>query len=230
MAIIRLDAEGRRRSIVAAALPLFARKGFARTTTREIAEAAEVSEALVFKHFPSKAALYEEILRAGCQSDPALECLARLEPSTSSLVHMTYFMVRLLARGVKGDGEDRDTRHRLMLNSLAEDGEYARLVFAMVLDRVFPKFAACLEAARRSGDLVAAAPLAARNGFWFGQHVAAMLAFVALPGRVAVPYEGGIEELVTEATWFVLRGIGLREEAIRTHYNPQALAILVEPA
>ena len=44
---LRLDSEARRRRIVDAALPLFARKGFAGTTTKEIAEAAEVSEALL---------------------------------------------------------------------------------------------------------------------------------------------------------------------------------------
>ncbi|HEX3499191.1 MAG TPA: helix-turn-helix domain-containing protein, partial [Stellaceae bacterium] len=46
MATIRLDNQGRRRGIVDAAVPLFARKGFAGTTTKEIAEAAPVSEAL----------------------------------------------------------------------------------------------------------------------------------------------------------------------------------------
>ena len=42
----RLSGEQRRTAIVKAALPLFARKGFANTTTRELAEAAGVSEAL----------------------------------------------------------------------------------------------------------------------------------------------------------------------------------------
>ncbi|PYM09743.1 MAG: hypothetical protein DME18_17505 [Verrucomicrobia bacterium] len=50
----RLSAEERREAIVKAALPLFARKGFANTTTRELADAAGVSEALIYKHFPSK--------------------------------------------------------------------------------------------------------------------------------------------------------------------------------
>jgi len=59
----RLDFEGRRKAIVGAAMPLFARHGFAGTTTKEIAKAAGVSEALVFQHFPSKAALYQEILQ-----------------------------------------------------------------------------------------------------------------------------------------------------------------------
>src|SRR6202795_3121586 len=94
MATIRLDNQGRRRGIVDAAVPLFARKGFAGTTTKEIAEAAQVSEALVFKHFPSKAALYEEILQLGCEGDPALECLGAVTPSTGSLIDIVHYMLR----------------------------------------------------------------------------------------------------------------------------------------
>src|SRR5947209_14209033 len=105
MATIRLDSQGRRRGIVDAAVPLFARKGFARTTTKEIAEAAQVSEALVFKHFPSKAALYEEIIAAACAADPALERLDSLEPSTLSLIHLIHFMMHHIVIGAFGDPE-----------------------------------------------------------------------------------------------------------------------------
>src|SRR5258708_26493212 len=94
MAISRLDGDERRKTIVAAAVPLFARKGFAGTTTKELAEVAGISEGLLFRHFPSKKHLYGEILRLGCEGDPALERLATLEPSPATPVHMTHFMVR----------------------------------------------------------------------------------------------------------------------------------------
>src|SRR5437762_5666458 len=91
----RLSAEQRREAIVTAALPLFARKGFANTTTRELAEAAGVSEALIYKHFPSKETLYSEIQNMGCRDkDQGLEKLAGAEPSTSTLVHIVYYLVR----------------------------------------------------------------------------------------------------------------------------------------
>src|SRR5690242_3811920 len=96
---VRLDNEGRQRGIVDAAVPLFARKGFAGTTTKEIAEAAGVSEALLFKHFPSKAALYEEILKLGCRGDPELECVNQLEPSTATLIQLVLFMLRHFVLG-----------------------------------------------------------------------------------------------------------------------------------
>src|SRR5215472_14765118 len=107
MATSRLDSDERRRQIVDAAVPLFARKGFAGTTTRELAEAAGISEALLFRHFPSKKHLYGEILQLGCKGDPALERIAALEPSTATLVGMTHFMVRYFLLGA-GGGPQRD--------------------------------------------------------------------------------------------------------------------------
>lgn len=51
-----------RRLLLDAARELFARKDYRSTTTREIAEAAGVSEYLLFRHFGSKAGLFREAL------------------------------------------------------------------------------------------------------------------------------------------------------------------------
>jgi TetR/AcrR family transcriptional regulator, transcriptional repressor of aconitase len=223
MAAIRLDNEGRRRGIVEAALPLFARKGFAGTTTKEIAEAARVSEALVFKHFPSKAALYEEIVQLGCLGDPALERIGNLTASTATLVVMVHGMLRHFILEASPGGE-LETRQRLMVNSFLEDGEYGRLVFDWVLEHIYPKIAECLRAAAAAGDLVATA-VPPENRFWFGQHVAAMLAYVRLPGRSAVPYRGDdVHALIDQAAWFILRGFGLTDAAIAANPPPPRVA------
>src|SRR5205085_11781221 len=118
MAINRLDSDERRQAIVDAAVPLFARKGFGGTTTRELAEAAGISEALLFKHFPSKQLLYGEILQQlGCQGDPALEKLATLPASTATLAGMVRFMVRRFVLGSDSERDDLDPRLRLVLHS-----------------------------------------------------------------------------------------------------------------
>ncbi|HJU17088.1 MAG TPA: helix-turn-helix domain-containing protein [Stellaceae bacterium] len=213
MAATRLDSDERRAAIIAAAVPLFARKGFAGTTTKEIAEAAHISEALLFRHFPSKKLLYGEILRLGCEGDPALERLAELEPSTRTLVRMVHFMTRhfLLAVGVERC--DLDARLRLVLHSCLEDGEYARELFERIFERVHPLFAGSLAAAIAAGDLLPS-PVASANQFWFAQHIVAMVAFAFLPGRAAVPYEGGLDALALQASWFILRGLGMADGAI----------------
>ena len=56
-----VECEDCRTAIIRTARRVFVEKGFHRTTTRELAEAAGVAEALLFKHFPSKEALYSAI-------------------------------------------------------------------------------------------------------------------------------------------------------------------------
>lgn len=58
----RLSLDDRRVQIVKASMALFARRGFSGTTSRELARAAGVSEALIFRLFPSKRALYSAII------------------------------------------------------------------------------------------------------------------------------------------------------------------------
>ena len=58
----------RREQILTTAVNLFSRNGFRGTTTKEIARAAGVSEAMVFRHFATKEALYGAILDdKGCR-------------------------------------------------------------------------------------------------------------------------------------------------------------------
>ena len=217
MAVVRLDSDERRKAIVKAAVPLFARKGFAGTTTRELAEAAGISEALLFKHFPSKQSLYREIRQLGCEGDPALETLATLPPSTATLVCMLRFMVRHFLGVAESERGELDSRLRLVAHSFLEDGEYARELFEAVSERVLPLFEASYEAAVAAGD-IAVRPGRPRNLFWFAQHVPAMLALAGLPagpsGSNCVPCDGTLDELADEATAFVLRGIGMRDNAI----------------
>src|SRR3954453_22527703 len=185
MAVTRLDSDERRKAIVRAAVPLFARKGFAGTTTRELAEAAGISEALLFKHFPSKQSLYREIMQLGCEGDPVLETLATLPPSTETLVWMMRFMVRHFLGIADTERGDLDSLLRLVAHSFLEDGEYASELFEAVSERVLPLFEASYQAAVLAGD-IATRPGRPCNLFWFAQHVPAMLALAGLPGRNCV--------------------------------------------
>ncbi len=210
----RLDSDERRKEIVRTAVPLFARKGFAGTTTRELAEAAGISEALLFRHFPSKQLLYREILQLGCEGDPALQELAALQPSTATLVHMVRFMVRRFLLAGELERAELDPRLRLLFHSFLEDGDYARELFETVSKAVVPLFEASLAAAIAAGDATARFGAPA-NRFWFAQHVAAMIALAALPEPRCVPYGGTLDDIADEAGAFILRGIGLSDAAIK---------------
>jgi len=63
----RIPGPERKEKILAAAVELFARKGFAGTTTRELALAAGINEALLFRHFGNKEELYLEVLEQRCR-------------------------------------------------------------------------------------------------------------------------------------------------------------------
>jgi AcrR family transcriptional regulator len=214
----RLGSEERRLGIVQAAIPLFARSGFAGTTTREIARAAGISEALLFQHFPSKAALYAEILQSGCEGDPGLEALCQLQPSTATLVRMTRMLLGHFVLNEDEDEEEVIVRRRMVLHSLLDDGEYARLLSGWILDTIFPLFRASLEQAALSGDL-RGDPVDPLNSFWFAHHVAAMTAYARLNGRSAFPTAGNDGDLVRDAVRFILRGIGLSDAAITRHLD-----------
>ena len=58
----RMAAEDRRLQIVRVAMRLFSEGGFRGTTTKEIAHAAGVSEAILFRHFATKEDLYSAII------------------------------------------------------------------------------------------------------------------------------------------------------------------------
>lgn len=57
-----MHAGERRNQLLEAALEIFSRKGFGGTTTKEIAAAAGINEAVIFRHFPTKQALYSAVL------------------------------------------------------------------------------------------------------------------------------------------------------------------------
>ena len=60
----RLAARETRDRLIAAAQALFERRGFAASTTREIAERAGVPEKMIYRHFGSKAGLFDESFAA----------------------------------------------------------------------------------------------------------------------------------------------------------------------
>jgi TetR/AcrR family transcriptional regulator len=57
-----MPGEDRRRQLLRVAIESFARNGFSGTKTKDIAAAAGVSEAILFRHFASKEDLYHAIL------------------------------------------------------------------------------------------------------------------------------------------------------------------------
>jgi AcrR family transcriptional regulator len=205
----------RRQLILGAAKRCFARHGYTGTTTRSVAAAAAISEALLFKHFPSKAALYAEILSDECEADPALTELLEREPSTATLVELIRGMVGHFMQIAKGPDLEEAQRLRLMATSHLDDGEFARLLYAKIEKLIGAAFVASLERAVAAGDAAVSAcdPL---NLFWFAHHTLMTAAMTRLPATPCLTY-GKAGDLERQLCEFLLRGIGLNDAAIALH-------------
>src|SRR5450755_2822657 len=180
MSTLRMTGDLRRQLILGAAKRCFARNGFAGTTTKSVAAAASISEALLFKHFPTKSVLYAEILAEECEADPAMHWLLGLEPSTETLVVLMRAIVHHFLHASDAPDQEEAQRLRLMVSSHLDDGEFARLLFEKIGVLIGPVFTASLERAVAAGDAskVGSEPL---NLFWFAHHTVLMAALARLP-------------------------------------------------
>jgi AcrR family transcriptional regulator len=225
----RLSAEERREAIIKAVRQVFAEKGFHGTTTRELAEAAGVSEALLFKHFPTKEALFGA-MHAPCADEKIsaeIRRLMALEPSTSTLVLLAHFLLSkmILVRTNNESAAEDCVMNRLMLRSLMEDGEFARVILQRKASCWIGKAEECIKAATEAGD-IAAGPVSPNLSAWFVHHLAVMIMIHLRPPTPAVDYGVTRDRMVEQAVWFALRGLGLSDQTIRRYYNPKAFALL----
>ncbi|MGZ3592886.1 MAG: TetR/AcrR family transcriptional regulator, partial [Syntrophales bacterium] len=83
----RISREERRKLILIRVRELFAHKGLHGVTTRELAQAAGISEGLLFKLFPDKETLYRDMLALFSDNiSEKTQRITSLKPSTSTLV------------------------------------------------------------------------------------------------------------------------------------------------
>ncbi len=223
----RLSSEDRRKMILHAALNVFAESGFHGTTTKALARTAGVSEALIFRHFPSKDKLYSALQEECCRmkADDESERVMSLEPSTSTLVIMVHFFIGKMLRASRLTDEVEHQIYRMMTHSFMEDGEFARRFMHHVADNLIAKMEASVRAAGKAGDLVES-PVIPNLRAWFVEHLGAMLMLNQISGKPVVDFKQSKPEQLEQAVWFALLGMGLKAEAIRRNYNPKALALL----
>ncbi len=227
----RLSTEDRRSAILDAIRAVFAEKGFHGTTTRALAEAAGVSEALLFKHFPSKDAMYAA-MQEECWSQVAeqeLKRLSALPANTSSLVMLVYVLASKIISGVAISTQATPNQfEKLMLRSMLEDGTFARGMLKRFDQGWLTKFEECWKAAEAAGDL-ARKTVPGRIAGWFVHDLAVMVMIQLLRDPPVADYGASRDDLIEYAARFMLQGIGLSEEAIERHFHPQAFALFRAP-
>ena len=222
----RLSGADRKGAILAAAAPVVARLGRFGATTKVIAKAAGVSEALLYKHFPAKEALYEQLERH-CIDASAVgaSLLAEAEPSTATLVMGVAVLVQAVFPGI-GAKQSHDDTKRLVTSSLLDDGRFAKAFLDRHVKPSIELLADCFRAARLAGDVEEGAR-AGNAELWFVHHLANTLHLISLPDEDAVDYGMSREDLTVAAVLFLLRGLGLKQSAIDRHYDPETLRTVI---
>lgn len=122
-----MTGEARRRQLIEVAISLFSAKGFTGTTTKEIARAANVNEALIFRYFATKDDLYAAILDYKTSEIRVGDWLAEFQEYANQSDDEGLF--RALARK-KLEHSRRDTSNtfmRLMFYSSLEGHNLARM-------------------------------------------------------------------------------------------------------
>jgi AcrR family transcriptional regulator len=227
----RLSREARKGEILDAAQRLFAQQGF-HATTKHLAEAAGVSEALLFKYFPSKEKLYAAMLARVCSHcTKDREQWLRLPPSTTTLALLVHHVVKNLAEGheaAEPRAQLQVQNNRLMLHSLLADGAFARHFTGTMSESMVDALARCLMAAAKSGDCDSAPASIndARLRAWSALHVAVAAMLYRLPPDGVIDYRVPKRDLLPGMARFCLRGLGLSAAAIERCYQPEAMAVV----
>lgn len=120
----RMSSEDRRCQLMSVAVRLFSRKGFRGTTTKEIALASGVTEAMIFRHFPTKEDLYRAILDHKASEEPVEEFLKELGEFTERRDDEGLFIA--IATKILNHAERDPDFMRLMFYSALEGHELAR--------------------------------------------------------------------------------------------------------
>ncbi|WP_375194256.1 TetR/AcrR family transcriptional regulator [Sphingobium sp.] len=212
----RLSGADRRTSIIAAAKAVFARYGLEGARTQQIAQAAGVSEALIFRHFATKTHIYRAVLREVIADQNAtFSAMGAVEASTEGLLEIVR---RLVDHAMKGADAENVAGMRMVVGSLAGDGGYARLIYRRALRLSLPALERALAAAREEGA-IAGTPLSPINAVAFLEHVGTMMLMAHCHSRTAIPYDADDRVLRRDAMLFCARGLGIAEDRIQTFLN-----------
>lgn len=221
MARKRIPSGDRRASILLSARSVFAERGYDGAKTQHIAAAAKVSESLVFRHFPTKRALYRAVLADLVrEQDASFESTRLPEANTKSLLQSIW---NYLETCVEPSTCIQTEGNRILLASLAGDTGYAYFVFTRAIRRLETPMRRATNAARSSGDINDSVPDPV-NASLFISHVGAMMAVSRFSETPPIAYRGTASAVLSDAFRFCARGLGVSDAALRRYEREQRTA------
>lgn len=152
----RMAAEDRKLQILRVAVSLFSQRGFGGTTTKEIAQAAGVSEAMVFRHFATKQELYSEILDHKACSGDSMNPEQMVAEALKQKDDRAVF--ERLALGALDHHESDPEFQRLLLHAALEGHELAEMFFEKFIRRVYELLGNYIAERQRDGAMVKVDP------------------------------------------------------------------------
>jgi len=146
---VRMAGGERRQQIIGVAMRLFSQHGFRGTTTKEIAQAAGVSEAMVFRHFATKQELYSAILDfkacTGSLGDPHEFLAEHLRRKDDRAVFTE------LARALMHHHESDQEFLRLLTHAALEEHELAAMFWERTIRQMYEFLGGYVRERQRDG-------------------------------------------------------------------------------
>lgn len=158
-----MAAGDRRQQILEVAVRLFSQRGFRGTTTKEIAQAAGVNEAIIFRHFATKSDLYAAMIdRKACTEE--IQAMQRSFDETTEgeddrKVFETFAFTMLEFH------EHDESAMRLLLYSALEGHELADMIFKNHISKTHHQLANYVKKRIASGVYRRVDPMVAVRGF-----------------------------------------------------------------
>jgi AcrR family transcriptional regulator len=148
----RMAGDERRSQILRVAVDLFSQEGFRGTTTKKIAQAAGVSEAMVFRHFATKEELYAAILDHKACSGDAVDLELLVADAVARRDDHAVFE-GLAFNALEHHEHDPDFQ-RLLLHAALEGHELAQMFFEKFVRRVYEFLGAYIRERQSEGALI----------------------------------------------------------------------------
>lgn len=157
----RVASTVRHEQILNVAAELFAQQGFQGTTTRQIAERAGISEAILFRHFPTKEDLYWAVIEGKCKTPQGATCL---EEKWSVGEDDRQVFLRIAQEILRGFQQDT-TKMRLLLFAALENHRLSHQFFQIYIAGWYETLAAYIRQRIQAGVFRNVDPYLAARSF-----------------------------------------------------------------
>lgn len=162
----RMSGDMRREQILKTAVDLFSKHGFRGTTTKEIARAAGVSEAMVFKHFATKDELYGAILdNKACQGEMQFSWREDSVIGKAMEERDDHAVFYNLALNAMNKQQSDPGFMRLLFFSALEEHDLAERFFKEFVTRVYEFIGSYIEKRQKEGAMRKIEPRIAVRAF-----------------------------------------------------------------